>query len=716
MPMQPRIWCAVALPVGIASAALAQQPTFDLTNITWLKAQGLDGSGVVLGQIEPGIAVAHTSFGNRVALTEPGVLTQGFIPAGSPAYFGPNNVNHATHVAGIMISAPDTYNRRTSTGVCPGAQLVNTNVDSSAAEGGNFYSGLDWLSRPTLPADVINCSWGFTSPTPAARRAVDWVASQRGKLVVVACDNTSRYGGPGGLNSPEDGYNVLSVGATGWRSQSLPISENNVNYNRIAWYSGVGPAANGNRKPDIVAPGTAIYSASGFDLNAGGLFNDYSTRDGAFGFLPPGREGEVNGCSFAAPHVAGVAGLLVQYATGKSWEADGKAPTTLRAAFINGASKTVSSRSNRRWESGFGNITLVGNTNPAPLDPQLGAGLLDARRTFEIFRGGNISPDVRRGGPNGPEYISGAPPRPNVGWSRNSVYGTGANGNGQTDLQPAGSVRKGTYTTATLAWEMDMTGATPGSAADAVGGLKNLDLNIFRDGSPTLVAGSTSTDGSVEHVVFKTPEREKYTLNVQSFADTPTNYTLAWHTYEAPTSTGDFNGDFFGDRGSLNDNGWYETSSTGNSIVGVPAFINQPSDVSWAMTLDPSLNTPMSVAQEAFNPVGGFFLQFDIAFDPGFVGGLGVTLGSLDLLALGGVSSGLIFPISGTNISQYQTCTLFYDAAAIAGLSGQFSDLSFLATGSGGKAFIDNIRYVPTPGAAATLALAGLFGARRRRR
>jgi hypothetical protein len=707
--------CAIAL--LLTSTVTAQQPIFDLTNVSWLKNQGLDGSGVVFGQFEGSLAAAHSSFGNRVVLTQPGVPTQAYLEPGTAASVGPNGVNHATHVAGIMISSADLYDGRNSTGVCPSAELVNSNTDTPTASGANFYSGLDWLTRPPLAADIVNISWGADLANAGYRKAVDWIANQRGKLVVVACANSSTYDAAGSLGSPEDGYNVLSVGATGWRSNGLPINESNVNYNRIAWYSGVSAAFNRKRdKPDIVAPGTSFYSASGYDLNLGGTLNDYSARDGSFGFVPGGSEIQVSGCSFAAPLVAGAAGLLHQYASGKSWEVDGKAPTTLRAVFINGASKKVYNRTGRPWEAGFGNITLIGNTNPAPLDSQTGAGLLDARRTFEIFKSGNISPDVRRGGPNGPEYNAGAAPRPSQGWSRNSVYGTGDNGNGQNDLQPATEVRKGSYVTSTLVYELRMTGADPGAASDAPEGRRNLDLNVFRNGATGLVAGSAGTDGTVEHLVVKAPARDKYTFNVQSFANTPTDYTLAWHTFEAPTSTREFNGDFSGDRGALHDNGWFETTTTDAWSVFPPSFIAQPTDDSWAVSFDPATaGGPVSVAQEAFNPTGGFFLQFDVAFETNFVGGLSVKLGNLDLLALGGVPTGLIFPISGTNINQYQTFTLHYDAAAIAGLSGQFSDLSFTATGTGGRVYLDNVSYVPEPGTLAVFTLVGFLAARRQR-
>ena len=67
------------------------------------------------GKCQNSLAAAPVSFGNRVAITQPGVQVQGYIQPGAAALVGPNGVNQAIHFAGIMISSATLYDGRAST-------------------------------------------------------------------------------------------------------------------------------------------------------------------------------------------------------------------------------------------------------------------------------------------------------------------------------------------------------------------------------------------------------------------------------------------------------------------------------------------------------------------------------------------------------------------------------------------------------------------------
>jgi hypothetical protein len=94
-------------------------------------------------------------------------------------------------------------------------------------------------------------------------------------MIVWATSNSST------LRNPENAKNVLSTGATG----------NNPSQDEVC-SGGTGPTIDGRRKPDIMAPGCAIYSAT----NASGCL-----------------VASLSGTSMAAPAMAGVGALVRQY-------------------------------------------------------------------------------------------------------------------------------------------------------------------------------------------------------------------------------------------------------------------------------------------------------------------------------------------------------------------------------------------------------------------
>lgn len=672
----------VALVAGLActSAAFAQMPSFDLTNVTWLQGQGLTGSGVLIGQHEDGFAANHTGFLPRYTYQQGG--TTGGVNA------------HATGVASIMLGSAAVYGGVNVTGIAPGASLA-----ASFAGGGGapHFAGLDWqMLNPA--SDVINISWGgpaVGSPDPDTT-AVDWASNQSRKLYVKSAGN---QGNGGTITSPGDGFNVLTVGATGRGG----TNSGNTNYRRVAEYSSTGPTGptgnTGLRKPDLVAPGSFILKATNADLNGNGATDDYTQA--------------TSGTSFAAPHVAGVSALLQGYAIGKSWEAAGKNNMTQRAVLINGTSKNVYDRNNARWDSAL--------PRPAaqPLDTDTGAGLLDARRSYEIFKDGPTTASVRYDSNGFPVYGIGNVP--NQGWAKDSIIVNTETG--ESKWTPDANLRKGSYLTATLAWERQTTinpplAPTSGNASYSRE-LGDLGLNIRKNSDNSLVGSSDTSNNSVEHAVVKVPQRDRYQIAVRKFNNPSEEFALAWHAYAAPTTIRDFNGDFMGDRGALNDNGWFNISTHGSSSVLRPAFTSQTADASFAMSILPdSMGLPAGMAQELVTPTSGFWLRFDLAFSGALNSHtLGVQLGGVDILAAAGIANGLILP-EAANTNQYKTYTidLSNNQGIFAGLTGGFQDLSFLGVGyGGGRINIDNISYVPTPATLALLSLGLLTAARRRR-
>ena len=210
------------------------------------------GKGVSVYVIDSGVDAVHGEFGGRVA---PGFSAVTGRTGNSDCY------GHGTHVAGTVAGA--------NVGVANGATIVPVQVlgCNGRGETGQVLRGIDYVighHRGNEPA-VANLSLGggADSAVDAGIRAM--VAD--GITVVVAAGNSSKDACG---TSPARESSAITVGATSQTDTRAVFS----NFGRCL---------------DVFAPGVEILSS-----------------------VPSGRYGQSDGTSMAAPHVAGVAALILE--------------------------------------------------------------------------------------------------------------------------------------------------------------------------------------------------------------------------------------------------------------------------------------------------------------------------------------------------------------------------------------------------------------------
>ncbi len=222
-------------------------------------AEGIKGAGIKVAVLDTGINYNHPDLDNNY---RGGINLVNLARFNDP--FDDSFNGHGTHVAGVIAAELDGAG---VVGVAPDASIYAIKVLDQNGSGrlSDVIDGIEWAIANNM--DIVNMSLGLRSYS----QALDEVcarANDSGVLLVAAAGNTGSYGG-GKVIYPALFPSVIAVGATDL-------------YDAIYYNSAVGSNI------DVVAPGAAIYS----DM----AFNSYQY---------------LTGTSQAAPHVAGVAALIL---------------------------------------------------------------------------------------------------------------------------------------------------------------------------------------------------------------------------------------------------------------------------------------------------------------------------------------------------------------------------------------------------------------------
>jgi hypothetical protein len=565
-------------PHGINSAGLLTVP-----------GEPLDGSGITIGQIEPGRpgkqndpdTVAYNNFVNPLKVfDESGIVSKDILgpDAGSGL--------HAEWMASIMISTDTTPVPADAngmhfapTGVATGARLLSNaaevvdSTDDFTAQNRYAVSSQQIVTYAkdnfTDPQQIraINMSFGWSlgnthvyDGNSTLTEYVDWSAKNDDILYVVAGNELDDNNNPL-IGIPADNFNGMTIASS--------KKDANGDYSVVSSRNDYSGTISGDRTwISLMAPGENI---------------DVDNP------APDGRENRpLGGTSEAAAMVTATVALLQQHAEqqhaaggiGANFSTtDYRHPEVMKAVLMNSANKLIDNHmipagGNLVPQGGLLGMTRTvvdqnGNNwlqstaynNPSqPLDPQMGTGELDAHRAYTQLNAGEFHSF----------QVSNEPEVPVMGWDYGTTRPALPNGDHPPNIYRFNqALVAGSFVSITLAFDRTVTfandqnsngkfdfGDTFNASTDmdhpGEDQLSDLDLYLLPKGATSKgqAVASSEAFGTVDHIFFQIPfdmggQYEFWVSQFNANID-PEHYAVAWWADGTGTLTsgaGDINRD-----------------------------------------------------------------------------------------------------------------------------------------------------------------------------
>lgn len=226
----------------------------------------IDGRGICCAVMDSGIW-PHPDFAGRI------VEFRDFVNHRKRPY---DDCSHGTHVCGILAGSGQLSDGKYA-GMAPGSSILMLKVldEKGAGSFSHIFEGLEWLISHYREYNVriVNISVGTlpAGSTANEEHLLDLVEElwERGLVVVVAAGN---YGPKAGtIAIPGSSRKVITVGS----SNDHPSGKERFIRRH---YSGRGPTMDCIMKPDVVAPGSGIYSCNAYYRKFGAA--PYSMKSG----------------------------------------------------------------------------------------------------------------------------------------------------------------------------------------------------------------------------------------------------------------------------------------------------------------------------------------------------------------------------------------------------------------------------------------------------